>query len=352
MTITIVLPFVNLTGGVRVMLDYANWLHDAGHRVCVLYPRWPYRFALTRRQRWHEFRKQVKAPAGVPWLRTRCEVRPVPLVRAASVPRADLVIATSWPTVPDVWKLPASRGRKLHIVMHHETGTGPEKRIREIYSLRFHRIAFSEFVRGAMQHQFRCRIDAVVPNGTDTSLFFPDGARDSRMVLMLYHPAPRKGAEDGLAALAALRARVPDLRARIIGTVRPIHPLPPWAAFEWQVDDATLRRAYSSAAAFLYPSRLEGFGLPPLEAMACGCPVVTTAVGAVPEFAAHERNALVVDPRDVRAMTAGLERLLLDDAAGDALARAGLETAAMWSLDRVAPRFESALLDAVRSQAP
>ena len=66
MRITFVLPFVNVTGGVRVILDYANWLHDAGHGTTVVYPCWPYRFQYTRQQQWTEFKKHRSNDGRVP----------------------------------------------------------------------------------------------------------------------------------------------------------------------------------------------------------------------------------------------------------------------------------------------
>ncbi len=68
MKVTIVLPFVNLTGGIRVMLDYARLLQQAGHETTVVYPTWPYQFQWTRRQQWHEFVKTRKSAAWVPWM--------------------------------------------------------------------------------------------------------------------------------------------------------------------------------------------------------------------------------------------------------------------------------------------
>jgi glycosyltransferase involved in cell wall biosynthesis len=340
--ITLVIPFVNLTGGIRVLLDYANWLHEAGHLVTVVYPLWPYRYHLTPSDQFAEFRRQLRSGPRVAWLDLRCRLRRVPVVSTPFVPRGDLVIATSWPTVPRVARLHASRGKKVHIVLHHESGTGPEHRIRGTYDLPFYRIAFSRFVRDTIERRFGCEIHDVVPNGVDTTLFFPEGEPRANTVLMLYHNDPRKGADDGVEALRLLRERLPDLRVRMSGTVRPKH-LPSWIPFEFFPSDADLRRLYSTSAVFLYPSRYEGFGLPPLEAMACGCPVVTTQVGAVPEFAEDRRDALVAQPGDVRGMAGRMEELLRDSALRKRLSERGLETARRHSLTWVAPLFGDAL---------
>ena len=342
MRITFVLPFINLTGGIRVLLDYANWLHDAGHRVTVAYPCWPYRFQYTRAQQWGEFKKHLRHDGRVPWYPLRCRLLRVPVVSTAFLPRGDLVVATGWPTASDVARLHRSRGAKAQIVFHHETGTGPEDRIRATYRLAFYRIAFSRFVGETLAQEFACPVQDIVPNGVDTTRFFPDGEPEPGTVLMLYHPDPRKGADDGIQALTHLRMRLPRLRVRVCGTVRP-ERLPSWMPFEFHPDDATLRRAYSAATALLYPSRLEGFGLPPLEAMACGCPSVTTRVGAIPEFAVDQGNALTVPARDVDAMVYRLEDLLRDAALRHRLSDAGRVTAERYALSRVAPLFESAL---------
>lgn len=342
MTVTIVLPFINLTGGVRVLLTYANALEQAGHRVTVVYPSWPYRFHFTRRQQWTEFRKHSAAELRVPWFELRSRLRRVPLVAAAFLPRADVIVATAWPTAHSVARLPASRGRKVHVLMHHETGTGPEARIRRTYSLPFYRIAISEMVRREVKAAFGYEVEEVVPCGVDPALFYPDGAVDGSSVLLLYHPDPRKGAVDGLEALNRLRVRIPRLQVRVCGTIQPAS-LPGWMSFRFHPPDADLRRMYSESNVLLYPSRYEGFGLPPLEAMACGCPSVTTAVGAIPEFAADRRDALIVRAGDIDAMVARLEEVLLDAALRRRLSEEGRRTADRYSVARTAPLFVAAL---------
>ena len=343
MRMTFVLPFVNLTGGIRLLLDYANWLHDEGHLVTVVYPLWPYRYHFRQRDRLLEFRKQLRIEPRVEWFDLRCRLLRVPYIANRFMPQADLVLATSWPTVRSVARLHASRGKKVHLVFHHESGTGSERDIRGTYRLPFHRITFSTSIRDTIEQRFECEIHAIVPAGVDTSLFYPDaGERSRNTLLMLYHNDPRKGADDGVEALAILRTRLPDVRIRMCGTVRPDH-LPSWIQFDFHPGDAQLRHLYSISTVFLYPSRYEGFGLPPLESMACGCPVVTTEVGAVPEFAADRCNALVVRPRDVRGMADRLEELLLNPGLRDSLSARGLETVERYAMTRVAPYFGEAL---------
>jgi glycosyltransferase involved in cell wall biosynthesis len=348
--ITFVIPFVNLTGGIRLLLDYANWLHDEGHRVTVVYPLWPYRYHLKRRDQLLEFRKQLRTGRRIDWFDLRCRLLRVPFIANAFLPRGDLVLATSWPTAYSVASLDASRGKKLYVVFHHETGTGPEERIVGTYGLPFCRISFSRSVRDLMAGRFGCEIHAVIPASVDTARFFPDGERTNDTVLMLYHNDPRKGADDGIQALTLLRSRLPDVRVRMCGTVRP-SDLPSWIPFDFHPSDADLRRLYSTSTVFLYSSRYEGFGLPPLESMACACPVVTTDVGAVCEFVVHRRNALMVQPCDVRGMAGGLEEMLLNPRLRAELSRRGLETARQYALTRNAPLFADALIKAFRGES-
>lgn len=91
------------------------------------------------------------------------------------------------------------------------------------------------------------------------------------------------------------------------------------------VDDAALPDLYRAADTMVYPSLFEGFGLPPIEAMACGCPVMSSTRGALAEVvaaAAHE-----IDPESVDHIAAGLEHMASSEAAGERLRTAGLENA-------------------------
>lgn len=104
--------------------------------------------------------------------------------------------------------------------------------------------------------------------------------------------------------------------------------------FTGRVDDAELRALYAGAAAFAFPSRYEGFGLPPLEAMSFGAPVVVARAASLPEVAGDA--ALLFEPGDASALASALERVLGDAATRERLVAAGRERAAEFSWARTA----------------
>lgn len=100
------------------------------------------------------------------------------------------------------------------------------------------------------------------------------------------------------------------------------------------VPDADLPALYSAADAVAFPSLYEGFGLPALEAMACGAPLIASTAPALAELAGDA--ALLVDPYDSGAIAAALRRVLEDAELGEQLRRRGLERAAWFSWRQVA----------------
>jgi glycosyltransferase involved in cell wall biosynthesis len=104
--------------------------------------------------------------------------------------------------------------------------------------------------------------------------------------------------------------------------------------FTGYVPDEDLPAIYSAADLFVFPSLYEGFGLPVLEAMACGTPVVCSNTSSLPEVAGDA--ALLVDPTDVRALTGAMERALRDEGKWREMRERGLQQAARFSWDEAA----------------
>jgi glycosyltransferase involved in cell wall biosynthesis len=109
--------------------------------------------------------------------------------------------------------------------------------------------------------------------------------------------------------------------------------------------DADLAAFYNEVRVFLLPSRVEGLGLPALEAMACGAAVVVTDNGGSRQYAADGVNALVVPPGDAPAMQDAILLLIRDDELSTRIARAGAATASGFTWDRAIDALERTLVD-------
>jgi glycosyltransferase involved in cell wall biosynthesis len=105
--------------------------------------------------------------------------------------------------------------------------------------------------------------------------------------------------------------------------------------------DGDLSEAYRGAVAFVFPSLYEGFGLPPLEAMACGVPVLTANVCALPEVVADA--AILVDPLNIEDIAAGLTRLVNDSELRNLLREKGVRRSKVFSWSETARRTSQVL---------
>jgi glycosyltransferase involved in cell wall biosynthesis len=155
---------------------------------------------------------------------------------------------------------------------------------------------------------------------------------------------PRKNIRRLIEAYEILRREHPEHRPKLvlIGGEFPLFAESRWTIkdfaddiiFKGFVDDTTLREFYRHARVVAYPSLYEGFGLPPLEAMANGAPVVTTATSSIPEVVGEA--AILVNPHDEKQLAQALRRVLRDETLRKDLIARGLKQVRRFNWYRVA----------------
>ena len=194
-------------------------------------------------------------------------------------------------------------------------------------------------------------IRAMIPNGIDLRLFRPAGMRPGGpLIITLYcDPTVQKGRDVGVEALRVVKAEAPDVRLRSLGLV---------TQEQARLFDENLGYLHGEAYAealrssdlFVYPSRYDGFPAPPLQAMASGAALVTTAVAGVNEYASHGENALVCPPGDAAALREQVLRLVRDPALRERLQRNGPQTAAAFSVEQTTARLLEFLSEVYEEQ--
>ena len=154
------------------------------------------------------------------------------------------------------------------------------------------------------------KIHRVYP-GIDTNLFKP-GVRNSPPEPALYYPArglPHKNHGRLFRAVERVRERHPGLTLILSGSdEQSLHPLPDFVVHVGNITPREVRDLYRGVTAVVFPSLYEGFGFPPLEALATGTQVIASRAGALPEVLAD--HAIMVDQTDVDSIADGIEKAL------------------------------------------
>jgi glycosyltransferase involved in cell wall biosynthesis len=186
-----------------------------------------------------------------------------------------------------------------------------------------------------------------VPMGMDHELFAVRTSPSERTldVAMLYHPNKEKGWDVGRQVLEELVRRRPGLRAVVFTLADPpTEPLPDGVQLLHGLEQRRLADdVYNATRLLVQTSHHEGFGLTPVEAMACGAALVTTDCGGSRDYALPEETARVVAAGDVAGLTAAAEDLLDNECEREALAAAGARYVRKFDWARSAELLEAFL---------
>ena len=360
MRITFVLPMFLTApaGGFKVIYEYANRLQTRGHAVTVIHPR-----NVEPRHGWRETMKSYLWPYKLRWqnrplvkwfpLAPEVTVQFVPDLRERNLPPADVIIATAFQTAFAVNECSQEKGRKYYFIQHFEDWIGEVETVRASWQLPMHKIVISRWLLDIARELGESENTSYIPNGLNFSEFnitFPIENRSNPLVAMMTHSLAFKGTADGLEALRLLRERLPEVKAILFGVSKRPAEAPAWCEYRQLPKPGELRDIYNNASVFLFPSISEGWGLPAMEAMACGCAVVAAENQGIRDFAQSDVNALLAPVRRPDIFADNLYQLLTTPDLRTRLAKAAAQSVRYFTWERAVKSLEDLLTGAGTAQ--
>ncbi len=271
------------------------------------------------------------------------------------LPDADVVVASWWETAEWVAKLSSRKGAKAYLIQQMESNFPgqPGDRIEATWRLPMQKIVVSQWLTEVARDRFGDSTSIIVPNGIDLDLFHAPhrGKQPRPTVGFLYAPYnPHKGTATALSAIDAASRHIPGLRVRAFGfdDLARSAPLPPGSEYYRKPPQHTLRDIYAGCDVWLCTSTSEGYHLPPHEAMACRCPVVSTRVGGPVDLIEDGVTGYLVDVNNTNGLTNGLIEILgLPEPAWQRMSEAAYERVKNFTWEKATILFERALEVAV-----
>lgn len=343
MKINFVLPSLSLHGGIRVVFEFCNRLKQLGHEITVIYPVQMDPHAKIR------IRDRLRAytdRSHPDWFDLSAETKLVPNLSGRYIPNADVSLATLWKTAEWVNTYPPEKGVKFYLVQSYEAWAGPRERVDETYRVPLLKIVTSTWLKEILRKKFQVDSFGPVVNGVNFEHFFNDKKvyNTPRRIGMMYSNISLKGSGDAIKAFEIAKQRHPDLRLVMFGLSWPGLEVPEDAEFHYNPPQELLRKIYSSCDIWLCSSWYEGCHLPPAEAMACKCALVTTDVGGIRDYTIPEQTALVSPIRDPEALAENLIRLLDNEEELKRISMAGYEKIKEFTWDRATDQLEQILV--------
>jgi hypothetical protein len=344
--LTFVLPGRGRSGGVRVTVEMGNRLLERGYAVRIAYRRAALVSPRGVRRAAKDLLLRLQGHAHSDWLR-EFRGESVGFARLSDVPfrEGEVVVAVGTMTIHDVAELSANVVKVRYCHGIPENLPDPT---RSAYRIPMATIAVSRTLASQLAELTGGPPVRIVPNGVDTAQYYADSfPRDG--VGLIYSSHYLKAPEVALAILRRLRERRPGLPLYVFGE----EPRPRGLArgTYWRLPPVEkARELYSRSKVWVLPSRSEGLPGPVLEAMACGCAVVSSMQAGSLEIIRNGENGLLVPVGDVEGFLHSIEGLLDDESRRRSIAAEGLQTVTRFSWPNAVSRMEEFLEDIRRGR--
>jgi len=347
--INFIIPGTTKNGGIKMIFEYSNRLQARGHDILIYMPIVAYKL---NNKGFIGLLKRSKTTLGilkrgyrVNWFNLKSSIKLVPKISDKYIRNADASIATAWPTAYDVYNLNNNKGLKYYFVQGYEIWCGKKENVENTYMLNLHHIVVSKWLKDLMMYKFKSKNVDIVYNGINFNEFFNDKKNfnnEHKVVTMVYSKLKLKGFSDGLKAFKMIREKIPDIKLILFGMKKGTD-IPDFAEFYLNPRKDELREIYCKSDVFIFPSKGEGWGLTPLEAMACKCAVVATKDGAMNEVGVNGKNALISETDDIEGLASNLYRILTNTDLLEKISINGYNTVLDFSWDKSVEKFENIL---------
>lgn len=313
MVINFILPAIGNSGGIKVVYKYVDMMISCGHDVCVykeLRASNMYRYNSKIKNILHQSYCTVKAflekkshPADCfVWQLTDKTIRD-----------ADVIIATAWPTAYKVNSLSVSKGKKYYFVQDYEIWDNTDI-VKKSYMLPLKKIVISTWINDCLKRDLGIGPFPIIYNGIAADEYHSvETKKNDEEIgfLMLNHTLKKKGVANGIKVFEEVKKKYPNCKLRMFGMCDGTM-LPSYVEYYQNPTKKRIIELYSMSNIFIFPSLEEGWGLTPLEAMACGCVVVGTKTGFVLDLGIHRENMMISEPEDISNMIYNVIEVLED----------------------------------------
>ena len=315
MDIAFVLPNIprNPGGGAKVVFQYADYMAAKGNHVTIYYM--TDRFLKGRLPR--TMRKtvgRIYSKLCPNWYKFQNDVEYRSAFDKTDIKCCDVLIATAVMTAFFVDEV-TFKCRKYYFIQGFETFYTSEDEVLRSYQLNLEKIVISKWLRNIVYKNTGVE-PIYIPNGIDLNIFRVTkriSERGRHTIAFHYRKAPLKGCDYAIKTIEILREKYDDLEVFVIGNVDCPDVLKGKCHYYKNIAAEEVARINNMARVFMCTSIEEGFGLPGLEAMACGCALVTTNYAGAMEYAEHGVNALVSPVKAYESMADNVVMLFEND---------------------------------------